>query len=281
MELHVFFAVLAAAALHAGWNAVIKVSNDAFLSLTVIGVCGGLVAIPLVAVFGFPIAAAWPWLIASVIIHLGYYIFLSEAYRTGDLGAVYPIARGVAPMLTTLVGVLFLNERVSPGAAAGIVFVIAGVMMLSLARGEALKRLDRRALAFALGTACTVSAYTFADGYGGRISGNAHAYASALFVVDGAFLGLFAFWRRGRAVTDAMAYHWKPGLLGGAMSLAAYWIAIWAMSVAPIPMVATLRETSVLFAALIATYILREGFHWARIAAAVVVVAGVGLIRFG
>jgi drug/metabolite transporter (DMT)-like permease len=164
---------------------------------------------------------------------------------------------------------------------AGIGFVIGGVMTLTLARGEALKRLDRRSLCFALGTACTVSAYTFSDGYGGRVSGNAHAYASALFVVDGAFLGLFALWRRGRAVADAMSYYWKPGLLGGAMSLAAYWIAIWAMSVAPIPMVAALRETSVLFAAMIATFILREGFHWARIAAALLVVAGVAMIRFG
>jgi drug/metabolite transporter (DMT)-like permease len=281
MELHVFLAVLTAAALHAGWNAVIKVSNDAFLSLTVIGVCGGVVAVPMLFVFGAPPMASWAWLLASVVIHLGYYIFLAEAYKTGDLGAVYPIARGVAPMLTTAAGVLFFDERVTTGGMAGIAFVIAGVMMLSLARGDALKRLDRRSFFFALGTAGTVCAYTFADGYGGRASGNAHAYAAALFLVDGAFLGAFALWWRGRAVVDAMRFYWRPGLLGGAMSLVAYWIAIWAMSVAPIPMVATLRETSVLFAALIAAFILREGFHWMRIAAAVVVVIGVGLIRFG
>ena len=102
MEMHVFFAVLAAAALHAGWNAVIKVSNDAFLSLAVIGVCGGIVAAPLVVAFGFPILPAWPLLIASVIIHLGYYVFLAEAYRTGDLGAVYPI--GVIGFYLLLIG---------------------------------------------------------------------------------------------------------------------------------------------------------------------------------
>lgn len=281
MEPHVFLAVLAAAALHASWNAAIKVSNDAFLSLSVIGVCGGLIAIPLVAVFGLPIMASWPWLAASVIVHLAYYVCLSEAYRTGDLGAVYPIARGVAPMLTTLAGVLLLGEEVAPGAMLGIGCVIAGVMMLSLARGESLKTLDRRALAFALGTAGTVCAYTYSDGYGGRVSGNAHAYAAALFLVDGIFLSAFAFWWRGAAVIGAMRAYWKIGMLGGLMSLGAYWIAIWGMSVAPIPMVATLRETSVLFAGLISAFVLREGVHGLRLAAALVVMAGVVLIRIG
>lgn len=281
MEIHVFLAVLAAAALHAGWNAVIKVSADAFLSLSVIGICGGLVAIPMLTVFGAPPPASWAWLLASVIIHLAYYICLSEAYKTGDLGAVYPIARGVAPMLTTLVGVAVFNEPVSALGIAGIACIIAGVMMLSLARSGALKRLDRRSLLFALGTAVTVSAYTFADGYGARMSGNAHAYTAALFLVDGFFLAGFALWWRGAAVMSALTAYWKPGMLGGAMSLTAYWIAIWAMSIAPIPMVAALRETSVMFAALIATFILREGFHWMRIVAAAVVVAGVALIRIG
>lgn len=281
MELHVFFIVLFAAALHAGWNAFVKVSNDAFLSLAVLAIYGGLVAVPLVVYFGLPAPASWGWLAASLVIHLGYYLFLAEAYKTGDLGAVYPIARGVAPAFTTLVGVLFFNERVSPGAIAGIAFVITGVIMLSLARGGALKRLDRRSLLFALGTACTVSAYTFADGYGGRASGDPHAYAAALFLVDGLFFGAFALWWRGTAVIAATGNFWRAGMIGGAMSLGAYWIAIWAMSVAPIPMVAALRETSVLFAAMIAAFILREGFHWMRIVAAVAVVIGVGLIRFG
>jgi drug/metabolite transporter (DMT)-like permease len=145
----------------------------------------------------------------------------------------------------------------------------------------ALRRLDRRSLLFALGTAVTVCAYTFADGYGGRASGDAHAYAAALFLIDGFFFGGFALWCRGRAAVDAMAAYWRPGMLAGAMSLGAYWIAIWAMSVAPIPMVATLRETSVLFAAMISAFILREGFHWSRVLAAVIVVCGVALIRFG
>ncbi|MGL4322842.1 MAG: DMT family transporter [Beijerinckiaceae bacterium] len=279
METHVFFAVLAAAALHASWNAVIKVSNDAFISLAIIGVFAGVVALPMAFYFGLPASGSWAWLLASLIIHLGYYVFLGKAYKTGDLGIVYPIARGVAPLLTTIAGTLFFGETVSGPALVGICFIIAGVLILSLVRTRGITRIDNHALMFAFLTACTVSAYTFADGFGARASANAHGYIAWLFVTDGLAIGALAYFLRGRVVIDSLHKHWRVGLFGGGMALAAYWIAIWAMTVAPIPLVAALRETSVMFAALISAFILKEGVRISRLAAAFVVVVGVGILR--
>ncbi|MGL5736287.1 MAG: DMT family transporter, partial [Beijerinckiaceae bacterium] len=142
METHVFFAVLAAAALHASWNAVTKVSQDAFISLALIGTFAGIVALPLIFVFGFPAVQSWGWLTASIIIHLGYYVFLSRAYKTGDLGIVYPIARGVAPLLTTLAGTLFLGETVSLAGLLGIAFIVSGVLILGFVRTQGITRID-------------------------------------------------------------------------------------------------------------------------------------------
>lgn len=279
MEASVFFAVLAAAALHASWNAVTKVSADAFISLSLIGVFAGLVALPLIFVFGMPAVQSWAWLSASILVHLGYYIFLSRAYKTGDLGIVYPIARGVAPLLTTIIGTVFLGEKVTPAGLAGIGFIVAGVLILSLARTRGISRIDNHALIYALLTACTVSAYTFADGFGARASHNTHGYIALLFVLDGLALGVLAYFLRGQALIDGIKTHWRVGVAGGGMALAAYWIAIWAMTIAPIPMVAALRETSVMFAALISAFILKEGVKISRFAAAFVVVIGVALLR--
>lgn len=279
MATSVFLAVLAAAALHASWNAVTKVSADAFISLSLIGIFAGIVALPLVFVFGFPSIQSWIWLFASIVVHLGYYIFLSRAYKTGDLGIVYPIARGVAPLLTTIAGTLFLGETVSTTALLGIAFIVGGVLILSLARTRGISRIDNHALMYAFLTACTVSAYTFADGFGARASQNTHGYIALLFVLDGAALGVLAYVLRGRQLIDGVAQHWRVGVAGGSMALAAYWIAIWAMTVAPIPMVAALRETSVMFAALISAFVLKEGVKISRFAAAFVVVIGVALLR--
>lgn len=279
MDTTVFLAVLTAAALHASWNAVTKVSADAFISLSLIGIFAGLVALPLVFVFGLPAIQSWGWLCASILIHLGYYIFLSRAYKTGDLGIVYPIARGVAPMLTTVVGTLFLGEIVSSIGLLGIGFIVAGVLILSLARTHGISRIDNHALFYAFLTACTVSSYTFADGFGARASQNTHGYIAMLFVLDGLALGALAYFLRGQQLIAGIRHHWRVGVAGGSMALAAYWIAIWAMTVAPIPMVAALRETSVMFAALISAFILKEGVKISRFAAAFVVVVGVALLR--
>jgi drug/metabolite transporter (DMT)-like permease len=279
MDPFVFAAVLFAAACHAGWNAAIKTGLDPFATTALIAVGAGVAALPFLPFVGLPVAAAWPWVIASVVLHLGYYIGLTEAYRAGDMGQVYPIARGTAPLLTAAGSALLIGEVLGLIGWLGIVVLAAGVLVLSLRGGREIATLDRRAVAFALFTALTICGYSLVDGIGARISGNPHAYSVVLFLLDGLMMAVLALARRGSAMLPAVAGYWKVGLAGGALSLAAYWIAIWAMTVAPIAMVAALRETSVLFGAAIAVVFLGEPMRSIRIVAAILIVAGLVLIR--
>jgi drug/metabolite transporter (DMT)-like permease len=278
MDSFVFTAVLFAAACHAAWNAVIKFGLEPFTTTALIAIASGLVAAPFVPLLGLPAAEAWPWVIASIILHLGYYIGLTEAYRAGDMSQVYPIARGSAPLLTAL-AVQFIGEQLGIFGWAGIAALAGGVFLLSLRGGRDIATLDRRAVGFALFTAVTIAGYSVVDGIGARLAGNAHAYTAALFVGDGIVMGLFALSRRGAGVVFDMARYWKSGFAGGTLSLVAYGIAIWAMTVAPIAIVAAVRETSVLFGAVIAVVILKEPLRAGRIVAALMIVSGLALIR--
>jgi len=279
MDPFVFFAVLFGAACHAGWNAVIKFGLEPFTTTALIAIGSGVAALPMVLVFGVPPPAAWPWVAASMVFHLGYYLGLTEAYRTGDMGQVYPIARGTAPLLTATGSGLLVGEPLAFAGWSGIVLLAGGVFLMSARGGRGLGHIDRRAVGYALFTAATITGYSLVDGVGARISGNAHAYTALLFIGDGIMMAVVALLRRGPAVGIDMARYWKSGLAGGTLSLVAYWIAIWAMTVAPIAMVAALRETSVLFGALIAVVILKEPLRPMRVAAALTIVAGLTLIR--
>ena len=272
---------LAAAALHAGWNAFLKVKLEPFLAMTLITGAGGLVGVPLLIAFGFPRLEAWPWLMASVVIHLGYYFALSEAYRRADMGQIYPIARGAAPLMTATMTTLFVGERLGLFGWGGIAMLAAGVLLLSLRGGRDLARLDRVAVGFALFTAVTICAYSVVDGLGARAAGpgKATAYSTVLFVGIAPVVVAYALIRRGRAVFAQMAPFWITGLAGGALAVISYSIAIWAMTVAPIAIVAALRETSVLFGAVIAVVILKEPLRPARIVAALMIVCGLMLLR--
>jgi drug/metabolite transporter (DMT)-like permease len=279
MDPTVFAAVLFAAACHAGWNAVVKFGLEPFTTAVLIAVGSGVAAIPLVLAVGLPVAPAWPWVIASVVLHIGYFTGLSEAYRTGDFGQVYPIARGTAPLLTAAGSALLIAEPLGALAWSGIVMLAGGVIMISLRGGRGLGRFDRRAVGFALFTAVTIAGYSLTDGMGTRVSGNPHAYTAAIFLGNGLAMAAFALMRRGPGIAVDMARYWKSGLIGGTLSLVAYWIVIWAMTVAPIAIVAALRETSVLFGALIAVVILKEPLRAMRVAAALMIMTGLALIR--
>ena len=281
MEPHVFAAVLAAAAMHAGWNAFLKLKIEPFLAMTLLTGAAGLVALPALVVFGFPIGPAWPWLIASVVLHLGYYLALSAAYARADMSQVYPIARGGAPLLTATASLLLLPERIASLQFAGIVGLALGVLAMSVVGRRRGTAFDPIAIGLALLTAVVICGYTLVDGLGARAAGDPHAYSAALFVLDGLPIVVFALWQRGVAgLAPLRPYLWQ-GLVGGAMSLGAYWIAIWAMTVAPIALVAALRESSVLFAAVIALVVLKEPLQWPRVAAAGIILAGLALIRLG
>ena len=278
LSLAVTLAVLGAGLLHAGWNALLKSApgGDPLLDTATIvagsAVCG-LVAIPFV---GVPDPAAWKFAAVSSIIHWGYYVTLAHAYRTGDLSFAYPLMRGSAPLIVTLLGILFLREWPTPQIALGIALISFGIVSIAFARRG---RHPPSAAGWAFANAGIIATYTLVDGAGARASGNALAYASWL-----TFLEAFPFllWNRARHGPAAFAYigrGWRRALIGGAASLGAYGIVLWAMTRAPVAAVAALRETSVLFAALIGAAFLKEGLGLRRLAGAASVVAGVAALK--
>jgi drug/metabolite transporter (DMT)-like permease len=280
MDLFVFVAVLIAAACHAGWNALLKLDMEPVVATALVAMASGLVAVPFVFVAGIPNAAAWPYLVASVVIHIGYYLTLAEAYRHGDLGQVYPIARGTAPLLTALVAALMLGEILGLFGWAGVIALAAGILLFAVRGGREARRFDTRPVGFALLTSMTITAYTLVDGIGARIAGSAAAYTAWLFLLSGAAMSLYGLIRVGaRRLAGHSRANWAVALGGAALSTAAYAIAIWAMTVAPIALVAALRETSVMFATLISTLLLREPWRAPRIAATLMVLAGALLLR--
>jgi drug/metabolite transporter (DMT)-like permease len=279
MDPVVFAAVLFAAACHAGWNAAIKGGVDTISTTSLIAIGAGVVALVFLPLVGLPLAPAWPWVIASVVIHLLYFIGLSESYRVGDLGQVYPIARGTAPLMTAALSAPLIGEALGARAWIGIVALAAGVLLLSARGGRTLARFDAHATGLALFTATTITAYSLVDGMGARLAGDAQAYTASLFVGNAVALAGYGIARRGRAAIPALAAYWRIGLAGGALQLVAYGIVIWAMTVAPIAIVAALRETSVLFGAVLAVVFLKEPLRRTRIIAALIIVAGLMLIR--
>jgi drug/metabolite transporter (DMT)-like permease len=274
----VFAAVLFAAACHAGWNALIKVGLDPLSTTILIAVGAAVVSLVGLPFVGLPASAAWPWLIASAFIHLFYFAALAEAYRTGDLGQVYPIARGAAPLMTAAGSVFFVGEHLSLFGWSGIVALAAGVLLLS-APGGRIVDLDRRAVGYALITALTICAYSLVDGLGARASQNPQAYVAWLFVANAIVLVPYGLWRNASGMALALHRFWARGIAGGALQALSYGIVLWAMTLAPIAIVAGLRETSVLFGAVIAVLVLKEPLRAARLLAAALIVCGLILIR--
>lgn len=280
MDLAVFLAVLAAAAFHAGWNALVKFKVEPLLAICLISVACGAATFPFLVFVGVPAPASWPFIAASLAIHLVYYTALAEAYRAGDLGQVYPIARGSAPLLTAVGALLLFGENLSPRAWVGVAALGSGILLLALRGGRALAKFNGRSVAFALLTALSIAAYTLLDGRGARLSGAVGGYVVWLFVLDGVMMLAFGAWWYGMAPMLSVSRSSWPLVLGGAcLATVSYAIAIWAMTVAPIALVAAVRETSVLFAGLLAIVMLKEPVVPLRIVAAGIVVAGLVLIR--
>jgi drug/metabolite transporter (DMT)-like permease len=278
LDFTVLLAVIAAAAMHAGWNVLVKLKLDRFLSMFLINSFMAMMGLVMLAVFPWPAAASIPYAVVSGVLHLGYNLFLVRSYRTGDLSQVYPIARGTAPLLTLLVTWFAVHERIALAGAAGIGVLVAGIWLVSLG-GRGRLRLDGMTLFFALGTSVFIAAYSVVDGLGGRASGSPSAYAALLFVLDGVFLAVIAFVSRGPAILRDVAPYWVSGLMGALLSGGAYWIVIWAMTEAPIAAVAALRETSIFFVVLLSVRVLKETVTLIRIGGALLIVAGAVLLR--
>jgi len=272
-------AVLFGAVLHASWNALVKSSEDKALDTAVIHVMGSLIALPFVFLVGLPPAAAWPFIATSMVIHIGYYIALTNAYKHGDLGLTYPLMRGTAPLLVALSATLTVGESLSPVAWAGVLGVSCGVLTLGLSPHAFA---SRRAVAFALANAVVIAVYTVVDALGARTSGAPLQYVLLLFAVDGWPFGLMVLARRGGPVVwPYVRKRWPVAIAGAAASLGSYGIALWAMTRAPVAIVAALRETSVLFAAVLGAWFLKEAFSLRRAAGTAAILAGVMALRLG
>ncbi len=278
MDPHVFLAVIAAAVMHAGWNVLVKLKLDRFLSLFLIQLLTGIMGLLMLAVFAWPKDASLPYALVSGLLHLGYNLFLVRSYRTGDLSQVYPIARGTAPLLTLVVTWFVAREQIATAGVFGIGILVAGIWLVSFVGRRGVK-LDGLTLFFALGTSIFIAAYTVVDGLGGRASGSPLGYAGLVFILDAVSMLAYALATRGPGVFAAVAPHWRNGLAGALLSGSAYGIVIWAMSHAPIAAVAALRETSILFVILMSMRVLKEQVTAGRITGALLIVAGAVVLR--
>lgn len=265
--------MLLAAGLHAGWNALIKISGDRVAVMAVVTLAGSLFSLPFLAFVEAPDPGSWPLLALTIILHTGYHFFLSVAYGHGDLGQVYPMARGTAPILVTIGALVFAGETLPPIAVIGVICLAIGVVTLTFDRASGIAR-KPKAVIFALATGAFIASYTVVDGIGVRQAGSVLGFAIWLTVGAGLLTFLIALLWKGREIWHVAHSNLFTGLAGGAMQVGAYWIIVCALAVAPMGMVSALRETSVLFAALISTFVLKEGFGVWRFVSA-------GLVSFG
>ena len=277
MSIGVFLAVLGAAFLHALWNALIKTGASKQSAMVILGLCQALCGLFVAVLHGVPVQGAWVWLLWSGLIHMFYQLFLSYAYEHGDLSRVYPIARGAAPMLVLLVSAFVLADNITLVEVIGILILGAGILVI--ARGVFIQGEQRKMLPFAFGSAVATAGYTITDGMGARVAGDAVLYVAWVMMVSAVFYVPLAMAVQGTAVLRAPPRAWGVGLLAGVCSFAAYAIAVWAMTVAPIAVVAALRETSILFAVLIGWLVFGEKMTRDKGLAAVIIVAGVVLTR--
>jgi len=273
LEWHVLGLVLVTALSHALWNAWLKITGDRIVALALMGASYFVLGLAALPVLGWPAPTAGGYLAASTLVHTAYPLTLIAAYRCGDLSVVYPISRGTGPMLVTLVAAVFLGDSVGPMGFAAVGLIVAGIV--GLAHASALRAPS--ALGLSLIAGGLIAAYTVLDGLGGRASSSAQSYVAWLFLASGTLLlavgvvarGTGELWRLARPV-------WWQGLCAGGISALAYGIVVWAIRVAPMGLVAATRETSVAFAAVIASVWLRERVRWPAV---LLVLIGVLLVR--
>ncbi|MEH6352808.1 DMT family transporter [Pseudomonas sp. 3JA] len=270
MPLHIICLVLFAALLHASWNAMLRGGTDRLWSMTIMCVAIALASVIVAALLAPPARASWFCVGLSAVLHVGYNLFLVRSYKSGDLGQTYPIARGVSPVLIVLAASLFVGERVAPSGLLGIALVSTGILSLAYTgRRRALPDLR-----YALGTGFFIAAYSVVDGMGVRLSGAPMAYTAWMCLLWGVMMPLVYIGLRGASSLFA----WRPGIAaafaGGLVSLLAYGVVIYAMAHAPMGAVSALRETSVMFAALIGYAFLGEALTLRKLLACAVIALG-------
>ena len=265
--------VLFAAALHAGWNALVRASSHKFQNTVLIVLGAAVWTAFLLPLAPIPAVESWPYLAASALIHVAYFSLVAFSYRGGELSFVYPLMRGSAPALSAVAAALWLKESPSLGGWAGVLLIAGGVLVLA---GDSWHSGTFRVAPamFALANAGVIVVYTLVDGQGARLSGHAFSYTGWMFLLTALLLLAIAALGHGREALQWFRWGWRRGLLGGACTLASYGLALWAMTRAPIALVAALRETSVVFAAIIAASFLKEPITRLRYASIITVGAG-------
>lgn len=278
MSTQVLMVVLFAAVLHALWNAAVKAGVKANLPSVTIFIGAGIVSAAIVPFVPLPAKESWPFLAGSVAVHVVYSILLGRAYRIGDFSHAYPIMRGLPPFLTALLMAFFSDERLTAGQMAGMVALCIGILSLAFEPGSGTAR-SRAAAGWAVLVAVAIGIYTTLDGFGGRSSGTPLGYVAWTCLLEAMCLSVLVCARQGPGVLLAIVRNWKISIVGGATTIVAYALVVWAMTQAPIALVAALRETSVIFAALLGVFIFKERLGPMRVLAIALVVLGIFLTR--
>lgn len=276
MTWSVLIVVLFGALLHASWNVLVKSSSDKTLDTALIHLLCSLLALPVCLYVGPPSASSWPFIIGSLIVHVGYYFALAGAYKHGDLGLTYPLMRGTAPMLVAIGSFALIGEALSVSAWYGVASICFGVLILGFTKAW---WSHRKAIMFALINAVLIAIYTITDAKGARISENVAQYVAMLFVLDGWPFAIIVFLQRKGQVWSYVRMRWPVAMVGASASIGSYAIALWAMTVAPVAMVAALRETSVLFAMVLGLWLLKEAWTMRRVMGTIAILTGVIALR--
>ncbi|WP_281858746.1 DMT family transporter [Litoreibacter halocynthiae] len=274
----VFFAVLTAALLHAAWNALVKSGSDKRLNMAAVVIGHLPIAVPMLAFVPAPDPASYPYLFAGIALHFGYQCFLLESYRIGDLTQVYPIARGVAPLLVAIVSLVFLGVDLSSMEILAVVTIAAGILSISLVRGADGLR-NGRATAMALTTGCFIASYSIVDGLGARVAGTALGFYAWLGIANAALFVVFMAATTPQVLRDLPIKGKKIFFVGGSASFVAFSLVMWAFTQAPIALVTALREISIIFALLIGVLLMGERLSLGKVVSTMITLLGVVLLR--
>lgn len=267
---------LFAAVLHAGWNALVKTAADRLTILASIALVTSLLGAAMMLAAEPPAPESWRYIVLSTAAHYAYYAFIYFAYRAGDLSVVYPLARGVAPMLVAVGAAVFAGEVLPLPAQAGVFVTCLGISLLAISHARSV-RARPPPIALALGTGLIIATYSVCDGIGVRLSGSPFGYMAWLFFLEFPVV-LFALFMRRRALVETARANWRFGVTAGVSAVLAYGLVIFASAFAPIAIVSALRETSVVFAAAIGTVMLKERPWQERVGSSVLVAGGVALM---
>jgi len=276
VSLAAFGIVIFAALLHAGWNAIVKGAGDTRLTTVLVLACSAIIAVVTLPFLPQPAPASWPYLATTMVLQIGYFSLVAAAYRAADMSTVYPLMRGLAPLLVASVGTVVLGEQPGPFGWLGIALICGGVLSMAL-RGR--HNDARRGIILALINAVVIATYTLVDGTGARLSGAPISYVLWLNILAGVPFLAWGLLRHRAPLLQHIRRNWMLGFVGGIANIASYGLALWAMTQAPIAIVAALRETSILWGTLIAVLILRERIDAPRLIATGIIAAGAVAIR--